>query len=336
MALENPESHQMTDHYEKNILGFGNQLRPGNITARYLGRLKGTKPKTIVIIGMGGSGIAGEILRAAQKELGISAEIILWKDYGFPPNLPADTLYIFVSFSGDTEETLSGLSVLLKKPGGGRHIAAVTSGGALKRLGETHQLPIAIFPAGDLTPRQGTGIMFISLVILLRAAGFRAPLSAPRINPESLRRQGERLARILKNKVISIYTDEPWKALGYIWKIKLNETAKSFASVNVIPESNHNEIVGFERKSFPAAAIFLKNPAAAPQFKKRLRITEKLLKQRGVSIIELELKGKTFLQNAWHTIILADWTAYSLARLRGVNPTETKIIAELKADLKKR
>lgn len=332
------------DSFQKNILQFNRQLGFENLefhNGEKLRRRKSGKTDCVVICGMGGSGLAGEILKGTQKETGhpnsapqmrpsefSKLPIIIWKNYGIPEHNFKNPLYIFVSFSGNTEETLSGLQLFLKTKRGAA--AVVTSGGELKKLGNKHSFPMVVFPAGDLTPRQATGKMFYGIATILQNAGFE--LKVPEftnINPRTFESSGKALARRFFKKLIVIYTDERHRCLGYIWKIKFNETAKIPAFNNVLPEMNHNETVGFGKTNFPVAALFLRDKTHR-RTEKRFTLTEKLLREKGVSIVSMKLNGKTGLEKTWRTIILADWTTYFLAKLNRVDPAETKIIEKLK------
>lgn len=318
------------DVFEKNISEFAKQLTEKNLTGANLGKLSGARADGIIIMGMGGSGLASEVLRGVEKEIGLNLPIVIWKDYNLPEHNFKKPLYIFVSFSGNTEETISGIKTLFKKRSA--RMAVVASGGELKNLAQKKNIPLAYFSAGSLTPRQSIGIMFYGLTKILKAAGLNVRVKdySKVIKPEQFRNEGKKLAASLRNRIVVIYTDEAHRHLGYIWKIKTNENAKSPAFNNVLPEMDHNEIVGFENKNFKTTAIFLKNDSSHVRIKKRFKITEELLKEKGACVIELELKGKTELEKAWKMMLLADWTTYYLAKLNGSNPIETKSIDKLK------
>ncbi len=317
------------DSFQKNILRFNQQLTRQNLECSKFKQLEHSNPDAIIIFGMGGSGLAGEILKAVQKEIGLRLPIIIWKDYGIPDHNFKNPLHIFASFSGNTEETISGLKLLLKSRKKSL-IAGVTTCGELQRLCEKHDVAFVSFPAGDLTPRQATGTMFYSLIRIIEATGLH--LTVPEytaIKPSQFKSLGKTLSQKLKNRLIVIYTDQDHRPLGYIWKIKFNETAKTPAFNNVVPEMDHNEAAGFEIQRFKTAAIFL-NDTSNPRMKKRFRLTEHLLKKRGVLIVRPPLSGKSQLEKTWRTIVLADWTSYFLAQVNRVDPKEIKIVEELR------
>ena len=325
----------MMDDYEKNIIDFGKQLSEKNITGFNLEKLSGAHPDGIVIISMGGSGLAGEIIRSTKKEIGLNLPVIIWKDYGLPEHDFKRPFYIFASFSGNTEETLSGFENILKS-GKKCIMAAVTTGGRLKKLAEIKNIPFVYFEAGHLPPRQSAGMMFYGLTKLLKSTGLNIKVKdySDKIKPAKLKPKGKKLAALLNQRIVTIYTDEQERYLGYLWKIKINETAKTLAFNNVLPEMNHNEIVGFECNKFKTASIFLKS-SSNPRTEKRFGLTQKLLKEKGVRVVELKFGRKAELEKAWETLILADWTSYFLGKANGISKEEfnianPKIVASLK------
>ncbi|MDP3948739.1 MAG: SIS domain-containing protein [bacterium] len=313
------------NHLEKNISGLAKQLTEKNLIGFNLKKLSGAHPDGIVIVGIGGSALVGDVLKGIQEEIGLNLPIVVWKDYGIPKHWFKRPLYVFISFSGNTEEPLSGFTALVKK--GEKRLAAVSSGGKLKDWSLAGQIPLVSFSAGNLTPRQTTGIMFYGLTKILKAAGLKIKTNdlSKEIKASYFRKEGKKIASNLKNKTVVIYTDEPHRHLGYIWKIKLNETAKNPAFNNVLPEMDHNEITGFDGQKFDGAAIFIES-TSSPRMKKRFELTEKLLKERGIRTIKLKLSGKTEVEKTWNMLVLADWTSYFLAKLNGVPEEEFNII----------
>ncbi len=360
------------DPFLKNILEFNRQLTTAGLQLSNLKRLKKGGYDSVLIVGMGGSGLAGELLKDVQEELGLKVPVFTWKDYGLPePETfgAKKPLYLFVSFSGNTEETLSGFKSALKpktynlKP---HSIAAVAHGGELARLAKRAGAPLVLFPAADpvrsptfgpanvgrnrgfltsngtdLNPRQYTGRMFYALIQVLRAARLISsePQTYIRLQPASFKKEGAYLAKRLKGRVVLLYTDRRSHGLGYVWKAKLNETAKQLAFLNAVPEMNHNELTGLVFPKTKLAALFISDtsaPAAgAGRTRKRIRINLKLLKKKGVQAEEVPLQGKSRMEKMWNSIMLADWTAYELAKMNGADPAEIKIVEELKSSMKK-
>src|SRR3989338_3965185 len=321
------------DLFEKNILESNRQLGRNGLTALNLRKLSGRKPDGVVILGMGGSNLPGEILRSVRRELGLgNLPVILWKDYDLPDigewRLKRP-LYVFISFSGNTEEPVSGLAEFLKNKK--RVPAVVAHGGKMESLARRHGLPLVLFPAADLNPRQYTGRMLYGLLEVLRASGLalRGESDLTGLSPARSRNAGRALARKLRNKVVVIYTDEGNRHLGYIWKIKLNETSKNLAFANILPEMNHNEIVGFERKGSAVAALFIHGRTGG-RLEKRIKITQKILAEKGATVVPLVPAGRTALERTWRSIMLAGWTSFYLAKLNPVEPAPVRIVERLK------
>jgi glucose/mannose-6-phosphate isomerase len=329
------------DLFLKNILEFNRQLTPEGLQSFNLKRLKRRSYDSVIIAGMGGSGLAGELLKDVREEIGLPVPVFTWKEYALPkPETfgAKKPLYIFVSFSGNTEETLSGFKAAIKEKGfklQACSIAAVTHGGELGRLAARFQIPYILFPASSLNPRQYTGRMFYSLIQILRAAHL-IPLEPPaytRLKPLRFKSEGINLAQRLRNKVVLIYTERENYGLGYIWKSKLNETAKQLAFLNIVPEMNHNELEGLVFPKVKLAALFISDASGAAKgqrLRKRIRVNFKLLRKMGIESRALKLTGKSRLEKTWNSVMLADWTAYYLAKLNRVNPAEVKIVEELK------
>ena len=320
------------DPYLRHIERFNEQLtRRGLVTAN-LDVLRRKRFDTVILVGMGGSALPGEVVNAASYELGLRHTVIVWKDYGLPrvSHHHRSPLYIFTSFSGNTEETLSGLREFLKTPRVKRtaRAAVIATGGALLRLARANGLPVITFPAGDLTPRQASGRMFYAISELLFASRLtiRRPQEFTHLRPSLWKRRGYELARRLNRKLIVVYTQTIDYYLGYLWKIRFNESAKVPAFNNIIPEMTHNEIVGFTKPNLPTAALLLAHPTSHTRVQKRFQVTARLLRQEGVAAIPIPLTGRTRLEETWNTIMYADWTSYALAKLRRVDPRETEII----------
>lgn len=244
--------------FKKDILSFNGQLSLGGVEFRNLSRIKKKKFGALVVVGMGGSGLIGDVLRSVRKDLNLNIPVILWKDYGLPEIYHKNPFYLFVSFSGNTEETLSGLNEAAKKSG----VAVITGGGELERRGMALKLPMAIFGQNSLTPRQSGGKMaYISFKLLKSAFPALKVPSYSLKSPASLESLGRKTAAQIKNKTVLVYTGETDRTAGYILKIKLNETAKIKSFHNILPEMSHNEINSFEKNNSGVAAVFLKSSA---------------------------------------------------------------------------
>ncbi len=328
--LKRPYYKIKMSSYEKFLSEFNKQLSVGNLTIKNQRGLSKIKPDSIVLTGMGGSGLAGDLLQGLAPAINLKIPIIAWKNYGLPLTNFKKPLFIFVSFSGNTEETISGLKKLLTSRK--KNVALVTTNGLLKKLGEKNALPLITFPAQGLTARESLGYTYYSVLKLLK---FILPSIKIRdlnnLNPEKLKTQGKKLARIIKGKIPLIYTDPDNTHLGYIWKTNLNETAKQLAFTNTIPEMAHNEITGFEDKSSKNfIALFLKDSEADQKIIKKAEAVQKILKKHKIQNQTISLTGKNKEQKTWNAIILSHFASLYLSKLKKIDPRKTRLIDELK------
>lgn len=314
--------------FAQNIADFNKQLSLDEVQFYNLAALKKSQkqPDAIIVCGMGGSGTVGDLLQNLAKNARISIPIISWKDYGLPDHPYKTPLYIFVSFSGGTQETISGF---LKAKG---LKGAISGGGRLTELAKKAGVALAGFNQNQLVPRQANGVMLYGALGLIKATmpGTYTPDFSKKIKPLAWEEAGRRLADRLAGKLILVYTASRHRPLGYFWKINFNETAKTPAFHNALPEMNHNEIVGFELKPENIAAIFLEDPDEDQIHQKRFAITDKILKKFGTKTLTVKLKGANDFAKTFNAMVLAEWTSYHLAQLHGVNPKATKIIEEIK------
>lgn len=313
--------------YEKNILNFRDQLSFNNLTCFNFEKLRGMKPDGIVVCGMGGSGIPGLIIKKMAGKLNIPAPVVVVRDSSVPKLLFKNPIFIAVSFSGETAETISCFKQALAF-GGKSRVAVVTGGGRLLRIALGKRLPIVTFQPGDLTPREASGIMTYGIVKVLKAVLPLKVSPLKEFEPLRLKGLGERLARAAKNRNILIYTDYSFAHLGYIWKTNLNETAKIPAFTNIYPELDHNEIAGFEKAKADWMIFWLKQKSSAA-LNDKIKLISKIIGNKAKSI-EVPLKGRNQEEKTWNGIVLSHWISLYLAKASGVDPRKTKIIDRLK------
>jgi glucose/mannose-6-phosphate isomerase len=291
-------------------------------------------PRTItkvVVCGMGGSGIVGDVLSYFKTTWNLPVSVSTHKSYGIPD--VSDALFIFVSFSGNTEETLSGFAAARVKKN--TLFGVVTGGGTLATEAKRFNVPRVILPENSLTPRDGIGYNTNAVLTLLHSffPSFRIP-SSPKIAFESvLQKEATKIGQTMTNTIPLIYTEDNRKVIGTIWKMYLNETAKTPAFANVLPEMNHNELQSFEGNTLPFSAIFLGEKTMPKRIGLRAEITKKILKKEGIKILSLNDLGKTPNEKFWNTVLLASYTAQTIAKKKGINPTKTQLINQLKKSL---
>jgi len=153
---------------------------------------------------------------------------------------------------------------------------------------------------------------------------------------------GKALAYRIKGKVPVVYSSSENAPIAYNWKIKLNETGKIPAFMNVLPELNHNEMNGFDvhPSTRPLSRVFhfllLKDKNDNEHVQKRMEVLASLYEARKLPVMTLELKGKTVLEKIFSSLLLADWLAYHTATLYKVDPEQVPLVEEFKKLIAKR
>jgi glucose/mannose-6-phosphate isomerase len=305
-----------------------------------LKQLQDSKYNLVLLAGMGGSAISGDLIPDyLDDELLIP--FIVNRNYSLPEFVDENSLVIISSYSGNTEETLSVFEeALIRKC----KIAAITSGRKVKKICDEKKLCCINIPS-SYQPRYALGLSFFSLLKFLQQVGIIENQDSIVNQIISLwkKRGGEYSTE--ENKALSLSLEltgflpiiysaaQHTSAAGYRFKCQLNENSKLHAFSNVIPEMNHNEIIGwetFEEKKLFTKVITISDPDYHPQIKKRFKITSKIAKQSGVEIINIESKEKNRKVRLFDLIFLCDWISYYLALLRNQDPSEIAYIDELK------
>lgn len=330
----------MTDEeiFKKNILDFNGQLAPSAIQTENLEKLKGFTPDAIVLVGMGGSGTPGNILQNLTEYANIHIPVISWKDFGLP-NLPSSIkrpLYVFISFSGNTRETLTGFYQAIAAPtpsgrGSDRIVGVVSGGGTLLTEAKKQNIPLATFEIGTLQPRQGYGLTFSAVLPILGAVtGNKVSDMSEVIKPAESEDQGKSIAEKIAHTLPFIYTSTKLSHIGQIFKISINESGKLPASANVFPEMNHNELSIFETKPKNVIALFITTKDEHKKLEKEINIIKQILTEYETPLEIIEIAGEDTLQVTYNAIVLAQWVGYYVATMRGLNPLSIKTVNRIK------
>ncbi len=303
-------------------------------------------PNNIVIAGMGGSGIGGDLVKAVVGNQ-FPCPIIVHRGYTLPAFVTSQTLFVAVSYSGNTEETLLSVESAFAQ---GANILAVTSGGKLGAFADVHNLPCVIIPAGQ-PPRASLGYLLMPILSVLarlefvRDLDFQSDLEETvallaqlgrDFHPDAPESQPKRLAQALHGKLPIIYTPQELEAIAMRWKGQMNENSKSLAYYSVYPEMNHNEIEGWKHPSVltqQCHVIQLRDPIAPSQTQRRMDITAELIQPHTAGITQVHSVGKSLLARLLSLVAIGDWASFYLAILYQQNPTPVGRIEELKRRL---
>jgi glucose/mannose-6-phosphate isomerase len=285
------------------------------------------KFSNVVVCGMGGSGIGGELVKPFVHSIPVFSH----HDYGLPSFVNRNSLVFIVSYSGNTEETLSAYHEAKKRR---CKVIVITSGGKLAKL-EKNSI---IVPKG-LQPRAALGYLFIPILVVLANSGIialqdRAIAEAINaINIEYDKKKAHVLAKFIHNRIPVFYASGTFAAVAYRMKTQINECSKQPAFFHVLPEMNHNEINGFKMLGKELAVVFVKDDKDSEHITKRIEATRKLIHNR-TNVIELTVKGKSLLARMLKMIYVGDLAAYYLALLNKTDPTPVPVIEKLKKILK--
>jgi glucose/mannose-6-phosphate isomerase len=306
------------------------------------------KPKSIIVVGMGGSAIGGELLKDwAQDTLPIPIEVC--REYTLPAYADKNTLTFIVSYSGETEETLSVFLDALKRK---CMVICISSGGPLLDFAEKLKVPSLRVPA-RIPPRAALPYLYIPMLIFLRKLGLVMEVEAEISEAITVLRQicNENMPEkpfkenFSKKLAFNIYGTVPvicgfgfYRSVAQRFKQQFNENSKVPSKWEVFPELNHNEIVGWEEAGKLAncfSVIILRDEDESEQIRRRIEATKELLSGKVAEIYEVRSRGKGKLAKMLSTTLIGDFTSVYLAILHGVDPTPVKTISMLKDKIAK-
>ncbi len=310
-----------------------------------LPELYGKNFNSVVVTGLGGSAISADLMQNYLRDE-IKIPFIVNRNYSVPSFVGKDSLLIVSSYSGNTEETVSVFNEALKT---GCGIVCISTGGKIEKIAAENKIPVVKVLPG-YQPRYSLGLSFFSLLKVFQELQL-IENQDDIVNSviELWKKKGEEYSQ--ENNAAYNYAEQLigfiplvysaadiTSAAGYRLKCQFNENSKLHSFHNVIPELNHNEIIGWEsygEKEFNAKLINIIDDEYHPQVKKRFLITTELAAKNGVDVINLESSENEFKLRLMDLIYLGDWISYYLAVLRGYDPTEITNINILKERLAK-
>jgi len=287
-----------------------------------------------VLVGMGGSHLAADLLKIAKPDL----DMVVHRGYGLPSLTPEDMserLIISSSYSGNTEEVLDAY----KKAGElGLNRAVLSIGGTLIERAKKDSVPYIQMPDSGIQPRSALALNLKGLLKLIGEESMLKKIStlAQSFRPRDLEEEGKQLAELLRDHVPVIYASEKNQSLAYNWKIKFNETGKIPAFYNTFSELNHNEMTGFDVKdstrtlSEKFVFIFIRDPDDHPQIKKRMDVTATLYRDRKLRTHDIKLSGDSVFHAIFNTLTIADFAAYFTAEGYGLESEQVPMVEEFK------
>lgn len=312
--------------------------------------------KEIIVLGMGGSAIGGDLLRSylmsspETKHLRISVN----RGYDIPEYADENTLIIASSYSGNTEETLSAFKQAIDKT---RNIVVLASGGELAEIADKYKFYTIMLPKG-FQPRAALGYSFMTLLYVVMKAGLlseeheellkKAIEEAFRIvqsraidyaDKSSDKNQAYELAKSIHGKIPVVYSShERLDIVNLRWRGQFHENSKSLAFGNLLPEMNHNEINSWvmpEDMQDKFKIILLRDKQDNPRIKTRFEALRNLLEEQGHDVLTFRGSGNFQITRTFDLLYLGDWTSYYLAELYGQDTMAIPMIMKLKEILSK-
>jgi glucose/mannose-6-phosphate isomerase len=319
---------------------LGHQLQENLVSSQAVDSIS---YKSLLIMGMGGSGVAGDVLKLLSNSV-VSTEVTVVKNYVIPSNLIKKKPYcLFISYSGNTEETVSGLNEAIAN---NFNWAVISSGGKLIDLAKSHQKEYIQIPSG-LQPRAAFGYLTQAVSIILDnnentnfvhqlyEAGTYLNELLEDAKDSEIEQLANTYSKKIMNKTCVIYGGtEVTELVSSRWKTQINENSKSKAFIGSMPEVHHNEILSWQADRNGSMenfiVIFLRSPFEHPQIKKRFKLTEKLLGDK-VEILNISTKeSNNKLKILMELVLLGDLLSICLADYLKMVPEDIDTIEELK------
>jgi glucose/mannose-6-phosphate isomerase len=306
------------------------------------------KPEAIIVAGMGGSAIGGELLKDWARDR-VTVPIDVCREYHLPAYANKNTLVLATSYSGETEETLSVFLEALRRR---CMVTCISSGGTMTEFAEKLSIPHLVVPGG-MPPRATLPYLFLPLLGILIKAGLAREVDTEfsenikvlkQVSSENSPERplsdnlSKKLASNVNGTVPTVYGFGFYRAAAQRLKTQFNENSKNPSKWESFPELNHNEIVGWEQARELAkcfSVILIRDAEEPKEISERIEFTKETISKGADKLFELWSSGKSNLARISSVICVGDFTSVYLAVLRGIDPTPVRTIASLKERLKK-
>lgn len=293
----------------------------------------------ILICGLGGSGIGGSIVAQLVTPTA-TVPIDSSKGYFIPGYVNENTLVIISSYSGNTEETLQCMEQAIQKKS---KIVCITSGGSVEKIAKEKGLDYIVVPGG-MPPRSCLGYSLVQLFYILGffkiindsfVADLQAAVKLIDQEEAAIIAEATSISKKIIGKLPVIYATTYNEGIAIRFRQQLNENSKILCWHQIIPEMNHNELVGWTEKNDNLAVIFFLDKDEYSRNQARVEINKEVIKKYTNTIIDIYSKGNSSIEKAIYFIHLGDWVSVILGESRGVDLMEIKVIEHLKSALSK-
>ena len=294
--------------------------------------------RNIVISGLGGSGIGGNMTyEFCKSELSIPIQVN--KSYFVPKYVNEHSLVIISSYSGNTEETLSAMEDAFNK---GAHIICISSGGKVIDFAKENGLDHIIVPGG-MPPRSCLGYSLVQQLYVMKELklttgtpleNLDTAIELLKKDQEDIKAKAKVYAKEMVGKKAVIYINAWMEPVAIRWRQQINENSKALSWHHVIPEMNHNELVGWRNQEDDLYVIFLRNENDYERIQQRIDINKGII-SKYAKAVDIYSKGVSHVEKALYFIHLGDWISYYIAVEKDIDAVEVKVIDYLKSELAK-
>ncbi len=293
--------------------------------------------KNVLILGMGGSGIGGVLVKNWISD-DIAVPVQVANDYQIPAYVDQDTLVIASSYSGNTEETLMALNEALER---NVSVVGITSGGKLEKLCKENGFPVFIVPGGN-PPRASLGYSLATLCAVfekleLVTNRYTAMIEQAAVlidnHLSDIQIQADALAKFFLNRTPIFYATPQMEGLAIRGRQQINENSKGLAWHHLVPEMNHNELLGWSGGNASYAPVFLLSQHEFNRNLRRIELTKEEIVARGSSHLTFVGKGDSLVEETIYLMHILDWASLYLADMKDVDPVAIPVIDRLKAAL---
>ncbi|MFN0202685.1 MAG: bifunctional phosphoglucose/phosphomannose isomerase [Bacteroidia bacterium] len=300
---------------------------------------KQTDIRNIVLTGLGGSAFGGEITKGY---LATRAKVpfLICREYEVPAFVNEHTLLLACSYSGNTEETLSAF---VQAEAQGAEIVCITSGGTLKKWAEEKGKNLIVIPSG-YPPRAAAGFAVIQQLEVLKAYNIIGDYRADMAEATEIVRTFadydlvKEVAKEMKGKFLFAYASIQMESIAIRWRQQIEENSKQLMSHHIVPEMNHNELVGWKQ---PAELMkythttFIQSDFDHARVRLRMDLNKQIIGEHCPCIRTVNAKGTGYMAQAFYLLHLGDWISYYLAEENQEDPSPVKVIDFLKNELAK-
>ena len=350
MMTNNSEKITLVDRANMldGLARFPEQIMESLAIAEVTERFGFLKIDNVVIAGMGASAISGDIMASLFRDK-LDVPLVVNREYDLPKWVNKDTLVLCISYSGNTDETLSSFKLAYQKK---CKIICISTGGRLQEFAEKRQVPFVKIPAG-IQPRAATAYLLFPSIIFFKKIGLlKTTIDADieetiavtkefvALHNKSVPEEtnpAKQIAKQIHTTIPQIYGWGIYTPIAIRWRHQLNENSKVIARTDIAPECNHNDIVGWSAnpefsKQF-SCILFRDKDEETIDMTTRLNFMRDLFHNTAAHVLEVSPKGKSQLAKMMYLMCLGDFTSCYLAVLRGIDPSPVDIITELKKRL---